>query len=109
MAEAYALASEADLMLCVGSSLEVYPVAGLPRVTLEAGGNVALVTQGRADEALGHFEQLVRLDARDPDALNGLGVALTVDSRIVKVELTPCTSWENAMRGDRVPPAMALG
>jgi NAD-dependent deacetylase len=46
MAEAYALASEADLMLCVGSSLEVYPVAGLPRVTLEAGGHVALVTQG---------------------------------------------------------------
>ena len=30
MAEAQALAAEADLMLCIGSSLEVYPVAGLP-------------------------------------------------------------------------------
>ena len=34
MAEAQQLAAGADLMLCVGSSLEVYPVAGLPAVTL---------------------------------------------------------------------------
>ena len=30
MAEAHALCAGADLLLCVGSSLEVYPVAGLP-------------------------------------------------------------------------------
>ena len=30
MADAQALAAEADLMLCIGSSLTVYPVAGLP-------------------------------------------------------------------------------
>jgi NAD-dependent deacetylase len=47
MAEAHALAQEADLMLCVGSSLEVFPVATLPGVTLEAGGRIAIVTQGR--------------------------------------------------------------
>jgi NAD-dependent deacetylase len=46
MAEAHALAAEADLMLCVGSSLEVYPVAGLPAVTRGAGGRLALVTKG---------------------------------------------------------------
>jgi NAD-dependent deacetylase len=46
MAEAHALAEEADLLLCVGSSLEVYPVASLPEVTLRGGGQVALVTQG---------------------------------------------------------------
>ena len=46
MAEAQALAAEADLMICIGSSLEVYPVAGLPGVTLAAGGTLALVTQG---------------------------------------------------------------
>jgi NAD-dependent deacetylase len=46
MAEAHALAEEADLMLSIGSSLEVFPVAGLPGVTLEAGGRLALVTQG---------------------------------------------------------------
>ena len=36
----------ADLMICVGTSLEVYPAAGLPELTLAAGGEVALVTVG---------------------------------------------------------------
>jgi NAD-dependent deacetylase len=40
------LAAEADLLVCVGSSLEVYPVAQLPATTLAAGGQVAIVTQG---------------------------------------------------------------
>jgi NAD-dependent deacetylase len=40
------LASEARLLLVVGSSLEVYPVADLPAVTLAAGGLVAVVNQG---------------------------------------------------------------
>lgn len=44
--EAQELAAEADLLLCVGSSLEVYPVAGLPELTLSAGGTLAIVTQG---------------------------------------------------------------
>ena len=39
------LAADADLMLCVGSSLEVYPVAELPATTLLAGGRVAIVTR----------------------------------------------------------------
>ncbi|MGI8713716.1 MAG: SIR2 family NAD-dependent protein deacylase [Solirubrobacteraceae bacterium] len=43
---AQALAAGADLMLCIGSSLEVYPVAQLPSVTLAAGGEVAIITQG---------------------------------------------------------------
>jgi NAD-dependent deacetylase len=46
LAEAQALALDADLMLCVGSSLEVYPVAGLPAMTHGAGGRIVLVTQG---------------------------------------------------------------
>ena len=46
MAEAHALSREADLMLAVGSSLEVFPVASLPGITLESGGLLALVTQG---------------------------------------------------------------
>jgi NAD-dependent deacetylase len=46
MAEAEALARRAELMLCVGSSLEVYPVAGLPSITLGQGGKLAIVTQG---------------------------------------------------------------
>jgi NAD-dependent protein deacetylase/lipoamidase len=46
LSEAQALALDADLMICVGSSLEVYPVAGLPALTRGAGGKLALVTQG---------------------------------------------------------------
>jgi NAD-dependent deacetylase len=43
---AFELASGADVLLCVGSSLEVHPVAQLPGITRRAGGSVALVTQG---------------------------------------------------------------
>jgi NAD-dependent deacetylase len=46
MAEAQALAAEADLMLCIGSSLTVYPVAGLPGLTQAGGGKLALATEG---------------------------------------------------------------
>jgi NAD-dependent deacetylase len=44
--EAYALAAGADVLLCVGSSLEVHPIAQLPGVTRQNGGAVAIVTQG---------------------------------------------------------------
>jgi len=43
---ATALAATAELMLAIGSSLEVYPVAALPEDTLRAGGKLALVTMG---------------------------------------------------------------
>jgi NAD-dependent deacetylase len=46
MAEAQELAARAELMLCVGSSLEVHPVAGLPGLTLASGGSVAIITKG---------------------------------------------------------------
>jgi NAD-dependent deacetylase len=45
MIEAQSLAATADLMICVGSSLTVHPVAGLPEVTLRAGGRLAIVTE----------------------------------------------------------------
>jgi NAD-dependent deacetylase len=40
------LAEGAELLICAGSSLVVYPVAGLPAVTLEFGGKLAIVTKG---------------------------------------------------------------
>jgi NAD-dependent deacetylase len=43
---AHDLAAEADLMIAIGSSLEVHPVASLPGITLGGGGKLALVTQG---------------------------------------------------------------
>jgi NAD-dependent deacetylase len=59
MAEAQELCAGAELLLCIGSSLEVYPVAGLPELTLAGGGRIAIVTQSSTpydDEAA------VRLD-----------------------------------------------
>jgi NAD-dependent deacetylase len=46
MERATELAEEAELMLCVGSSLAVHPIAGLPQLTLGAGGRLAIVTKG---------------------------------------------------------------
>jgi NAD-dependent deacetylase len=46
IARAEQLAAGADLMLCIGSSLEVYPVAELPLRTLGSGGRIAIITKG---------------------------------------------------------------
>jgi NAD-dependent deacetylase len=42
---AFELARRARLLLVVGTSLEVWPVAGVPDETLEAGGRLAIVNQ----------------------------------------------------------------
>jgi NAD-dependent deacetylase len=73
LARASELAAAADLLLCVGSSLEVYPVAQLPQVTLRGGGAVAIVTQGPTpwdDRAA------VKLDGDVEDDLRALVAAL---------------------------------
>jgi NAD-dependent deacetylase len=41
------LARSAGLLLVVGSSLEVFPVAGLPQETVSVGGRLAIVNRGR--------------------------------------------------------------
>ncbi len=67
------LARGAQLMLCIGSSLAVYPAAGLPRLTLDAGGRLAIVTKGRtAYDA----EASLRLDGEVDAELEGLLAAL---------------------------------
>ncbi len=43
---AHELAAAADVLLCIGSSLEVHPVAQLPGVTRRGGGELAIITQG---------------------------------------------------------------
>jgi GrpB-like predicted nucleotidyltransferase (UPF0157 family) len=64
IARAYELARGAGLLLVVGTSLEVYPVAGLPSETLEAGGTVAVVNRDPTwvDP---HAELVVRASAGD--------------------------------------------
>jgi NAD-dependent protein deacetylase/lipoamidase len=46
MRKAQQLAETAELLICAGSSLAVYPVAGLPALTLERGGRLVIVTKG---------------------------------------------------------------
>ena len=67
------LCERADVLLCVGSSLEVHPVAGLPLLTREAGGAVAILTQGATplDELAA-----VRLHGDVVDELQALAAAL---------------------------------
>ena len=73
IAEAQRLAAQADLMLCVGSSLEVHPAAGLPDLCLRAGGRLALVTMGETRyDAMAE----VRLRGDVADELEGVMAAL---------------------------------
>jgi NAD-dependent deacetylase len=44
--ESLDLAAHAGVLLVVGSSLEVHPIAGLPLETLAAGGALAIVNRG---------------------------------------------------------------
>ncbi len=74
---ARALCERTDLLLCVGSSLEVHPVAGLPLLTLQAGGSLAIITQGPTP-----LDQLaaVRLDGDVEGELQALARAVGVDT-----------------------------
>ena len=73
MERAFALAAGADVLLCIGSSLEVYPVAGLPQVALQAGGALAIVTQGPTSF---DREATVRLGGDVVDELRAVVAAL---------------------------------
>ena len=69
MERALELARQAALLLVVGSSLEVYPVAGLPEETVAAGGTVAIVNRGPTP-----FDRLaeVKVDADAGETLRQL-------------------------------------
>jgi NAD-dependent deacetylase len=57
LAEAFTLAREADVLLVIGSSLVVYPAAGIPEATAAAGGTVILVN--REPTPLDHLAAMV--------------------------------------------------
>jgi NAD-dependent deacetylase len=67
------LCERADVLLCIGSSLEVHPVAGLPWLTREAGGAIAILTAGPTP--LDDVAEL-RLDGDVVHELQGLVAAL---------------------------------
>jgi len=74
IARAEQLAAAADVLLCIGSSLEVYPVAGLPELTLASGGQLAIITRGPTQ-----FDRraAVKLDGDVVDELDALQAALS--------------------------------
>jgi NAD-dependent deacetylase len=67
------LAARADLMLAIGSSLEVHPAAGLPELTLATGGKLAVITKSTTpfDDSAA-----VRLSGDVVDELEGVLAAL---------------------------------
>lgn len=67
------LAHQAGLLLVVGSSLEVHPVAALPGETVSAGGALAIVNRGPTP-----FDYLasVRIDGGAGETLSALAEAL---------------------------------
>ena len=73
IARATQLAAEARLLLVVGSSLEVYPVAGLPLETLAAGGSLAIVNR---DATQYDLRASVTIDAGAGETLRALAAAL---------------------------------
>jgi NAD-dependent deacetylase len=73
MEEAQALCERAELLLCIGSSLEVYPVAGLPDLTLSSGGRLAILTQSATPY---DTEASIRMRGDVVDELSALLAAL---------------------------------
>jgi NAD-dependent deacetylase len=63
------LCQRAGLLLVVGSSLEVHPVAGLPAETVSAGGAVAIVN--RRPTPFDHLSS-IRIDAGAGETLSAL-------------------------------------
>jgi NAD-dependent protein deacetylase/lipoamidase len=72
---AQALAAAAELLLVVGSSLEVHPIAALPGETLGAGGALAIVNRGSTP--WDSRAELV-LDAGAGETLRALAAALCI-------------------------------
>jgi NAD-dependent deacetylase len=73
MRRAQELAEGADLLLCIGSSLVVHPVAGLPALTLDRGGRLAILTKGPTPY---DGDAVVRLDGEVDQELGALAAAL---------------------------------
>jgi NAD-dependent deacetylase len=70
MARAERLARETTLMLVVGSSLEVWPVAGLPAETVSAGGALAVLNRDPTP-----YDGVATLLVREPAAVTLAAVA----------------------------------
>jgi len=70
---AYELARSTQLLLVVGSSLEVYPVADLPLETVRAGGSFAIVNLGPTGL---DAQALIKIDASAGETLREVAAVL---------------------------------
>ena len=73
MRQAQELAARAELMLCIGSSLVVHPVAGLPGVTVACGGRLAIITKSATPY---DGDAVLKLDGEVDKELSALLAAL---------------------------------
>jgi NAD-dependent deacetylase len=73
MRQAQELAARAELMLCIGSSLVVHPVAALPEVTVACGGRLAIVTKSATPY---DGDAALKLDGEVDEELGALLAAL---------------------------------
>ena len=107
--EAQACVRGADLLLCVGSSLEVYPVAGLPGLTLAGGGRIAIVTKSSTPY---DSEAAVRLDGDVVEELEragclgagrtGLGRSSALAARLPAVRSRPARAAPRSQDPERL-------
>jgi NAD-dependent deacetylase len=74
MRRARELAARAELMLCIGSSLVVYPVAELPAVTMACGGRLAIVTKSATPY---DGDAVLKLDGELDEELSAVLAALS--------------------------------
>jgi NAD-dependent deacetylase len=74
MRRAQELCAQAELLLCVGSSLVVHPAAGLPGVTLACGGKLAIVTKS---ETPYDSEAALKLEGEVDEELTAVLAALS--------------------------------
>jgi NAD-dependent deacetylase len=77
MERASELARSARLLLVVGSALEVYPVAGLPLETIQAGGELAIVNRGPTPF---DPQASLRIDGGAGETLAALAAALSAST-----------------------------
>jgi NAD-dependent deacetylase len=95
---AFTLAAETRLLLVVGSSLEVYPVASLPQETLAAGGRLAVVNRGGTPF---DARAAVAIDAGAGETLRALAERLPVSAPAARPRRSPPGSARPAAEGRR--------
>jgi NAD-dependent deacetylase len=74
MRTAQELSAQADLMICIGSSLVVHPVGGLPGITLACGGRLAIVTKSATPY---DGDAVLKLDGEVDEELGAVLAALS--------------------------------